>query len=234
MSNVPASSTAIDLSPLAARVVAIFPTLAAASSETLERIAKAAIYRKVQAGTVMFSERSPCSGFPMLLSGSVRVLQRYPNGRELQLYRVKPGESCLLSGSCLLGSTDYDASGIAESDVELLVLPPAEFNALIAEDETFRQHVFSLFGERLAAVLQVVEAVAFQKLDRRLAALLVGKEADGDVSATHQTLADELGSVREIVSRLLRTFEDRGWVDLGRERIHIVDRDALAALARGS
>ena len=85
-----------------------------------------------------------------------------------------------------------------------------------------------------AAVLQIVEAVAFQKLDRRLAALLVSKEAGGDVSATHQTLADELGSVRDIVSRLLRTFEDRGWVDLGRERIHIVDRDALAALARGS
>jgi CRP/FNR family transcriptional regulator, anaerobic regulatory protein len=234
MPDAPASPAAIGFSPLAARLLAVFPTLAAASSETLERIAKAAIYRKVQAGTVMFSEHSPCSGFPMLLSGSVRVLQRYPNGRELQLYRVKPGESCLLSGSCLLGSTDYDASGIAETDVELLVLPPAEFNALVAEDETFRRHVFSLFGERFAAVLQIVEAVAFQKLDRRLAALLVSKEADGDVSATHQTLADDLGSVREIVSRLLRTFEDRGWVDLGRERIHIVDRDALDALARGS
>ena len=234
MSDVFASSAAIGFSPLAARIVAVFPTLAAASPETLERIAKAAIYRKVQAGTVMFSERSPCSGFPLLLSGSVRVLQRYPNGRELQLYRVKPGESCLLSGSCLLGSTDYAASGIAESDVELLVLPSAEFNALVAEDETFRRHVFSLFGERFAAVLQLVEAVAFQKLDRRLAVLLVNKAVAGEISATHQTLADELGSVREIVSRLLRTFEDRGWVDLGRERIRIVDRDALGALARGS
>jgi CRP/FNR family transcriptional regulator len=220
------------LSPLAARIAAVFPTLADADPATLERIAASAILRKAPAGTVMFSERSPCTGFPLVLSGSIRVLQRYPNGRELQLYRVKPGESCLLSGSCLLGHTDYDATGIAETEVELLVVPPAEFNALVASDETFRRHVFALFSERLASVLQIVEAIAYQKLDQRLAGILVAKAAP-EISATHQALADELGSVREIVSRLLRSFEDRGWVDLGRERIRIRDRDALAALARG-
>jgi CRP/FNR family transcriptional regulator len=220
-----------DLSPLAARIVSVFPSLADAPTRTLERIAQVAAYRKVPAGTVMFSDKSPCSGFPLVLSGSIRVLQRYPNGRELQLYRVKPGESCLLSGSCLLGNTDYDASGIAETEVELLMLPPGEFDALIAGDEAFRRHVFGLFGERLAAVLQIVEAVTYQKLDQRLAALLVARTAGRELKATHQALADELGSVREIVSRLLRNFEDRGWVELGRERITLVDRDALAALA---
>ena len=90
-----------------------------------------------------------------------------------------------------------------------------------------------MFGERLAALMQVVEAIAYQKLDQRLAALLVNKAPDGEIHATHQALADELGSVREIVSRLLRSFEDRGWVDLGRERIRVVDRGALAGLARG-
>jgi CRP/FNR family transcriptional regulator len=232
---VPADTVATAaLTPLAARIAQAFPTLAVAPAATVERIARAAIYRKVPAGTVMFSERSPCGGFPLILSGSVRVLQRYPNGRELQLYRVKPGESCLLSGSCLLGHTEYDASGIAETDVEMLVLPPPEFNALIAEDETFRRHVFALFGDRLAALMQVVEAVAYQKLDQRLAALLVRRDADGgEIHATHQALADELGSVRAIVARLLRCFEDRGWVDLGRERIRVVDRAALAQLAQG-
>lgn len=225
--------SAVDLSPLAARVVATFPTLAHAPRATLERIAREGIYRKVQAGTVMFDEQSPCGGFPLVLAGSIRVLQRYPNGRVLQLYRVKPGESCLLSGSCLLGNTNYPASGIAESDVELLILPPSAFQALIAEDESFRRHVFEVFGERLAALMQIVEAIVYQKLDQRLAALLVAKVPDGDIHATHQALADDLGSVREIVSRLLRSFEDRGWVDLGRERIRIVDRDALVELARG-
>ncbi len=222
------------LSPLAARVAKTFPTLQEAPHATLERIARDGILRKAPAGTVMFSEHSPCSGFPLVLAGTIRVLQRYPNGRELQLYRVKPGESCLLSGSCLLGQTNYDAAGIAETDVEILILPPAAFQALIANDETFRRHVFALFSERLSALMQIVEAIAVQKLDQRLAALLVNRDVGaGEIHATHQALADELGSVREIVSRLLRSFEDRGWVDLGRERIRILDRTALAGLARG-
>jgi hypothetical protein len=140
----------------------------------------------------------------------------------------KPGESCLLSGSCLLGHTNYVASGIAETEVELLILPPALFQALIAEDESFRRHVFEVFGERLAALMQVVEAIAYQKLDQRLAALLVARTADSEIHATHQALADDLGSVREIVSRLLRSFEDRGWVDLGRERVRRRSRRAAS------
>jgi CRP/FNR family transcriptional regulator len=208
----------------------LFPALAGAAPQTLERIVRHGIHRKVAAGTVMFDAHTPCGGFPLVMSGTIKVLQQYPNGRELPLYRVKPGESCLLSGSCLLGHADYAASGIAETDVELLIVPAAEFHALIASDSAFRDHVFSLFGERLATLLALVEAIAYQKLDQRLAALLLGKP--DPVHATHQALADELGSVREIVSRLLRTFEDRGWVDLARERIRIVDRAALHALAR--
>ena len=225
--------SALALSPLAARIATTFPGLANAPPATLERMAREGTYRKAPAGTLMFDEQSPCSGFPLVLAGSIRVLQRYPNGRELQLYRVKPGESCLLSGSCLLGQTNYAASGVAETDVEILILPPTLFQTLIAEDDSFRRHVFEVFGERLSALMQVVEAIAYQKLDQRLAAVLVNRAPDGEVHATHQALADELGSVREIVSRLLRNFEDRGWVDLGRERVRIVDRDALASLARG-
>lgn len=222
------------LPPLAHRIGEAFPELAR-STATLERIAARGAYRQVPAGGVMFSEHSPCNGFPLVLAGSVRVVQRFPNGREIQLYRVKSGEFCLLSGSCLLGNSDYAASGIAETAVELVVIPPAEFRALVAGDEVFREHVFSLYGERLAALMQLVEAISWQKLDQRLAALLVGRTQGGApiVQATHQALADELGSVREIVSRLLRSFEDRGWVELGRERITVHNAAALAALAKG-
>ncbi len=218
---------------LADRIGAAFPTLALAGRRTLERIASRAILRQVPAGTQMFGERQPCSGFPLVLAGRIRVVQRYPNGREMQLYRVSPGESCVLSSSCLLGRTQYPATGTAESDVELAVIPPDDFRALVVEDSSFREYVFSLFGERLASLLALVEAITYQKLDQRLAALLVRRDRDeSTIHATHQAIADELGSVREIVTRLLRSFEDRGYVELGRERIRVLDAKALAELAR--
>jgi CRP/FNR family transcriptional regulator len=214
----------------AAAVRRLFPALADAAPSTLACIAERAVHRRVPAGTVLFDAHTPCAGFPLVLAGTVKVLQRYPNGREMPLYRVHPGESCLLSGSCLLGHTDYDATGVADTDLELLVLPPAEFEALLASDPAFRRHVFGLFGERLATLFSLVEAIAYQKLDQRLAALLLAR--GGEVSATHQALADELGSVREIVTRLLRSFEDKGWVSLARQCVRVTDRAALEALAR--
>ena len=217
--------------PLIERLVASFPEL---DRSSLDCIVQSGVQRVVPPGTVMFSAQSPCTGFPLILAGTVRVLQRYPNGRELQLYRVKAGEFCLASGSSLLGETEYAATGIAETDVELIVLPAEEFHSLLARDDRFRRQVFGLFSDRLAGLMQVVEAVAYQKLDQRLATLLLRRSEDGsEIHATHQALADELGSVREIVSRLLRGFEDRGWVDLGRERIRVTDRPALAGLATG-
>lgn len=218
---------------LADRIGAAFPTLALAGRRTLERIAARSMLRQVPAGTQMFGERQPCSGFPLVLAGRIRVVQRYPNGREMQLYRVSPGESCVLSSSCLLGRTQYPATGTAESDVELAVIPPDDFRALVVEDSSFREYVFSLFGERLASLLALVEAITYQKLDQRLAALLVRRAKDDPtIHATHQAIADELGSVREIVTRLLRSFEDRGYVELGRERIRVLDAKALGELAR--
>src|SRR5512134_577286 len=103
---------------LADRLGAAFPPLAAAGRATLERVARRSQLRRVPAGTTMFGEHQPCSGFPLVLSGSIRVAQHYPNGREMQLYRVGPGDSCMLSSSCLLGRTQYPASGTAETDVE--------------------------------------------------------------------------------------------------------------------
>lgn len=225
-------SQAGEAAALAERIAEAFPSLGDKGSRLIGRIAESGVHRRVPAGTVMFGERMPCRGFPLVLAGTVRVVQRYPNGRELQLYRVKAGEFCLLSGSCLLADADYDATGIAETEVELVVLPPAAFHALVGEEDAFRRHVFGSFGARLAEVMQMVEAVAYHRLDQRLAGLLLQSAGDdGVVKLTHQALADGIGSVREMVSRLLRTFEDRGWVKLGRERVTIVDRPGLAALA---
>jgi CRP/FNR family transcriptional regulator, anaerobic regulatory protein len=215
---------------LKSRLLQLFPVFGQLPDAALNEIVGTAAARQVPAGTILFEAASPCTGFPMLLEGSVRVVKSAPNGREVQLYRVTPGESCLLSSGCLLGGADYTATGIAETAVTLLALPPALFHRLLAEHKAFRDYVFGLFSERLADLMSLVEAVAFQKLDQRLAALLLGK---GEVvRATHQGLADELGSVREMVSRLLSNFQDRGWVELGREQIRIIDAQSLRRLAQ--
>jgi len=183
----------------------------------------------IPAGTVIFDENQPCRGFPLLLSGSIRVIKAAPNGRELLLYHVMPGESCILTSSCLLGHTRYRARGIAEQAMEMVLLPASAFQALIGTQEAFRSYVFHLFSDRLTDLMQLVSAVAFQKLDQRLAHLLASKSSP--IRATHQALADELGSAREIVSRLLKGYAGHGWVKLGREQIEITDREALEKLA---
>lgn len=213
------------------RLLDLFPVFKGLAPEHLERLFAGSQWISVPTGTVLFDAHQPCKGFPLLLEGAVRVFKSTPNGREILLYRVEPGDGCVLSGGCLLGQTDYAATGIAEAEVKLLLITPDHFKELLLEHEPFRRFVFSLYGNRLAEVMELVEAVAFRKLDQRLAQLLVHRGPL--VQETHQKLADQLGSVREIVSRLLRSFESRGWVKLERERVSVLDPKALAELARG-
>lgn len=211
---------------------ALFPALQDMPAALWQRFEREATYIEAPAGTVLFESSGPCQAFPMLLSGSVRVAKTGANGRELQLYRVLPGESCIITSSCLLGEAAYPARGVAESNLTAVVVPRPLFTQLIEQHSPFRAVIFRLFGERLAELMQLVEEVAFRKLDQRLAALLLAK---GEiVNATHQNLADELGSVREIISRLLKNFEDRGLVALKREQIQVLDATALRAVAQAS
>ena len=219
-------------SPLRERLLQRFPLFSDLPPALLDELLAGMQEIRVPAGTVLFDERQPCAGFPLVLEGDIRVTRAAPSGRGILLYRVAPGEGCILSGGCLLGNSAYSASGVAETDVVLLRIPPALFQKLMVESEPFRRFVFGMYGERLSEVMELVEAVAFQRLDARLAQLLIRR---GPVlHATHQSLADELGSVREIVSRLLRSFEDRGWVRLERERVTVLDLKALAAHAQGA
>ncbi|MCZ4305111.1 Crp/Fnr family transcriptional regulator [Zoogloeaceae bacterium G21618-S1] len=185
---------------------------------------------QVPAGTVLFDDHQACEGFPFVVRGSIRVIKASASGRELPLYRVAPGETCVISSSCLLGHEDYNARGIAETDTELVLLPKAVFDELLAEP-AFRRFVFHLFADRIADLMHLIEEVAFHKLDQRLAALLLGKGRL--LHTTHQQLADELGSVREIVSRLLKGFAAQGLVKLSREQIEIVDAVGLRRMAGG-
>ncbi len=207
-----------------------YPVLAALPPTARQKLLDSAQWMTVPAGTLLFDDHQACEGFPFVVKGSIRVIKASPNGRELPLYRVAPGETCVISSSCLLGHEDYNARGITESETEMVMLPKVVFDALLAEP-AFRSFVFHLFADRIADLMQLIEEVAFHKLDQRLAALLLGK---GRVlHTTHQHLADELGSVREIISRLLKGFAAQGLVKLAREQIEILDPAGLRTIAGG-
>jgi CRP/FNR family transcriptional regulator len=206
----------------------LYPVLAKLPAAMAERVMAQMQTITVPGGTVVFDEHQDCMGFPFVISGDIRVLKPSASGRELPLYRVLPGESCIITSSCLLGHTSYNARGVAEGKTTLALMPRGLFDELLAEP-TFRDFVFHLLSERVADLMQIIEEVAFQKLDQRLAGLLLGKGRL--VHATHQQLADELGSVREMVGRLLKGFAEQGLVRLSREQVEILDPAGLRRIS---
>lgn len=215
-----------------ARALELFEPLRGAPADCLERLRNESSLMRVTAGTHLFDEHASCSAFPIVLEGIIRISKLGPDGREITLYRVTPGESCVLTSGCLLSGVPYNALGIAETDVVLIALSRPLFDALLQKHEPFRRHVFGLFAARLADLTLLVEEVAFRRLDQRLAALLL--ERAPTLRTTHQALADELGSVREIVTRLLGQFAASGWVQLAREQITVTDAQALEDFAKGA
>lgn len=204
-------------------LLTLYPTLVGLP-ELLTKLHKV----RVPAGTPLFREHDTCQGFPMVLQGEVRVSRSAANGRELELYRVQPGEMCLVSSASLFAGQPLTAHGVTATETTLTLLSPSDFQTAMA-DPDFRGFVLGLFALRMTDLTTLIEAVAFQRLDSRLAATLLGHGPQ--VRATHQALADELGTVREIVTRLLHRFERDGWVQLSRECITICDSAALRNLA---
>lgn len=183
---------------------------------------------RVPAGTVLFEENAPCQGFPLLLEGEVKVSRSSGDGRSLELYRISPGELCLVSSSCLFRAQPLSARGVTTKTSTLILVGAQLFLQLLA-DPTFRNTVLGMFAERMADLTALVDSIAFRKLDQRLAAALLGHGSD--LVTTHQLLADDLGTVREIVSRLLKRFQNEGWIEISREHIRILDSVALRSHA---
>ena len=207
--------------------VALYPALAHVAP-SLRALGHAAEPVEVAADTVLFNENAACQGFPLVLEGEIKVSRHSSDGRSLELYRVVPGELCLVSSASLFRSAPLMARGISTRATRLLMITPSTFVQWM-ETPVFRNDVLGLFAERMADLTGLIDAVAFQRLDQRLAATLLGRGQS--LALTHQQLANELGTVREMVSRLLRRFEREGWVELARENIHIRDSKALRAIA---
>jgi CRP/FNR family transcriptional regulator, anaerobic regulatory protein len=213
----------------AEKLYTMFPVFQSLPSWIQAQLTQEAEYLTILRNQILFDSNNPCSSYPLLLSGSLRVVSISDQGRELLLYRVLPGELCIISSSCMLGQSSYPATGISETDLSLVGIPSTLFKELLTY-EIFRIFIFSTFSERMSELMQLVEAVAFLRLDQRLAALLLTKGQE--IHLTHQQLADELGSLRELISRLLRRFEDQGAIALQRQCIQILNVDLLRSIAR--
>ena len=186
----------------------------------------------VQKDTVVFGPGKTPENLLLLLDGTVRVQQLSETGREIVLYRVRAGESCVLTTACLLALEDYSALGIAETDVEAAAIPMRVFDELVSQSAEFRQFVFSAFGRRITNLFHVIEEVAFQRVDIRLAEKLIELSAGETlVRITHQQLAAELGTAREVISRQLSEFQRRHWIEQSRGVIKLEDKPGLKRLA---
>ncbi len=183
-------------------------------------------------GTVLFCPGDAARGFVVVLKGRVEVFLVGPNGREILLYPVEPGQSCVQSTLGLLGGDDYSGEAITTTECTLVLIPRDLFLPLMDRSTAFRQFVFASFANRMQGMMHLLEQVAFQKVESRLAKALLKRAENDAVMATHQELAVAIGSAREVVSRRLEAMAKRGFVRLDRGRVQLVDKDSLQALSQ--
>lgn len=217
--------------------LAAFPGLAAIRDEAGLSALLASTSCAYPAGAVLMRHGDPCRSFLLLARGSVRVYESGEGGREIVLYRVRAGELCVLTLNDLTAARPYSAGATAEEDVEVIIIPADKFRDALARSESFRNFVLASLTQRLCEMMSLVEQVTFQRLDLRLACLLgqmFGQRNSHCLQVTHQDLANELGTSREVVSRFLKEFERMGCIHLKRGEIELVSSDALSRLTCSS
>ncbi len=216
----------IDPTVYAARVQSAFPFLQHAPLPVHDDLVREAMLVQVPAQHFIGMEGDACVHLALVLSGQARVYKSGESGREITLYRIRAGESCIMTASCILSQQAFPAFAITETEVEALLIPAGVLRGWMARHTTWQQYLFGLLADRLAAVISVVEDVTFRRMDARLATHLLA--APGNVLATtHEAIATELGTSREVVSRLLKRFEDEGFIHRTRGHITVADARAL-------
>lgn len=182
-------------------------------------------------GTQVFAPGAMAQGFPVILSGRVDVTLITAAGREILLYSVEPGQSCIQSTLGLMGGEGYSATATAITDLRAIIIPKPLFLRLLNDEAPFRTFVLRVFGQRMADLTRLLEQVAFGSVEARLAAALLEMATDGRVAATQAALAARIGTAREVVSRRLEGWAAAGLIVTGRGSVRLIDRDALRRIA---
>lgn len=214
------------------RIRQALPILGEASQELLREFQQAATLARIPAGKDVFLEGDHVDAIALLISGVVRVYKIGETGREITLYRFGHGESCILTANAILSQKSFPAIATIEQDAEAVMIPASAFRDWVKRYDPWREFVFDLLSERLSTVMMVVDEVVFQRMDRRVASLLIARsKVLHPIRTTHQELASELGSSREVISRILEDFSQKGFVEVGRGMIEILDFEELGSRA---
>ncbi|HSH85905.1 MAG TPA: Crp/Fnr family transcriptional regulator [Methylophilus sp.] len=213
--------------------MSLFPELEALEESGKKLLLQYARIVEAPVGTIGYQEGDHCGGYVLRLKGRSRVYKMSATGREILLYRVGAGETCVITTTCLLGNSLYPASTIVEQEIQDVIVPDAIFHRLMIDSQVFRQYVMHNYGALISDLIVLLDEVAFQTLDARLAKCLLDV-GNNTIQRTHQQIADELGTAREVISRQLKRLEQKGWLSMGRGIIEIQQRGELLKLANSS
>lgn len=214
------------------RISQSLPLLQHADLQLSREFRAEAFFARIPAGKDVFVEGDQADAIALLISGVVRVYKIGETGREITLYRFGNGESCILTANAILSRKSFPAIATVEREAEAVMIPAEAFRDWVKRHDVWREFVFDLLSDRLSSVMAVVDEVAFQRMDRRVASLLVTKSrTQHPIRITHQEIAAELGSSREVISRILEDFSQRGIIESGRGTIEILDGEELTSLA---
>jgi len=212
------------------RITHALSFLQRADASLTNELKKHAHYAKIPAGHDVFVDGDRVDGIALLLSGVVRVYKIGETGREITLYRFGLGQSCILSANAILSDKSFPAIATVEEDAEAVMIPADVFREWVNKYELWREFVFDLLSERLSTVMAVVDEVVFKRMDRRVGTLLLNQaRVQNPIRVTHQEIAAELGSSREVISRILEDFSKEGLVESGRGTIEVLDMKGLEA-----
>lgn len=214
------------------KVLHVLPTLLKGGSELTREFREKTYVSRIPAGKDVFVEGDEAESIALLLSGSVRVYKIGESGREITLYHFGNGESCILTANAILSRRSFPAIATVESEVEAVMIPADVFRDWIKRFDLWRDFIFKLLYDRLSTMMAIIDEVVFHRMDKRVAAYLINRKKTGKaITVTHQEIASELGSSREVISRILGDFAERGLVTSGRGTIEIADLNALKLLA---
>ena len=210
-----------------------FPFWQGLSEEWKARLTEAAVYRKIEKGTVVHSGSADCLGLLLVCSGQLRAYIISEEGREITIYRLFERDICLFSASCMMRNIQFDITIEAEKDTEAWVIPPKLYRKLTEESAAAANYTNEVMGSRFSEVMWLMEQIMWNRFDRRLASFLLEEsalEGSDSLLITHEKIANHLGSAREVVTRMLRYFQREGLVELARGTICILSREKLAEI----